>query len=113
MKINMKDRYAFGWSDARGIFGNNDYKQDSFKVNKHGPTGLEDAPTEVLRNLFLVKFGGRVVSVHDAAELRNDDIMNVAQELIDRNQIRHERHSRPDTMTEQAYFVLEREDGNN
>jgi hypothetical protein len=111
VKIKMKDRYAFGWADPRAFFGNNTHEQDSFKVNKHGPTGLKDVPTEVLRNLFLVKFGGRVVSITDAHELRTDDIMNVVQELIDRNQIRHERHSRPDTMTEQAYFVLEREDG--
>jgi hypothetical protein len=107
LKIKMKERYAFGWADPRA----KPYEQDSFKVNKHGPTGLKDVPTEVLRNLFLVKFGGRVVSITDAHELRTDDIMNVVQELIDRNQIRHERHSRPDSMTEQAYFVLEREDG--
>lgn len=106
LKYKMTERYAVGWTDPR-------FQQDSFKVNKHGPTGLEDVPTEVLRNLWLVKFGGRAVSVHDAVELRLDDIMNVVQELLDRGQVRHERHSRPDTMTEQAYFVLEREDGNN
>lgn len=105
LKYKATERYAFGWTDSR-------FQQDSFKVNAQGQTGLEDVPTEVLRNLFLVKFGGRVVSITDAVALRTDDIMNVVQELIDRNQIRHERHSRPDTMTEQAYFVLEREDGN-
>lgn len=105
LKYKMTDRYAMGWTDSR-------FQQDSFKVNKNGPTGLEDVPTEVLRNLWLAKFGGRVVSVQDAAELRLDDIMNVVQELLDRGQVRHERHSHPDTATEQAYFVLEKEDGN-
>lgn len=109
VKIKMKDRYAFGWADPRA----KPYEPENFKVNVQKNTGLKDVPTEVLRNLFLVKFGGRAVSTTEAAALRLDDIMNVVQELIDRNQIRYERHSRPDTMTEQAYFVLEREDGNN
>ena len=108
LKYKAKDRYAFGWSDPRA----KPYEPDNFKVNAQRKTGLEDVPTEVLRNLFLAKFQGRAVSTTEAAALRLDDIMNVMQELIDRNLIRHERHSRPDTMTEQAYFVLEREDGN-
>lgn len=105
LKYKATERYAFGWTDPL-------FQQDSFKVNAQRKTGLEDVPTEVLRNLFLANFGGRAVSTTEAAALRLDDIMNVVQELIDRNQVRHERYSHPDSMTEHAYFVLERENGN-
>lgn len=99
MKINMKDRYAMGWTDPR--------------MPQFGKTNLEDVPTEVLRNLWLAKFGERYISVDATREYQKDDIMNVVQELIDRGQVRHERFNRPDTMEILDYYILEKEDGNN
>lgn len=100
MKINMKSRYAVGgWTDPRMP-----YKE---------LTGFEDVATDVLRNLWLIKFGGRVVSVDAMTALRNDDISNVGLELVKRKQIRHEQNYRADLMDTQYYYVLEREDGDN
>ena len=106
LKYKAKERYAFGWTDPQ-------FEAGEIKMNVQRNTGLEDVPTEVLRNLWLVKFGGRAVTMQDMHNHRFDDIADVGQELAKRNQIRHERHSRPDTMTEQAYFVLEKDNGNN
>jgi hypothetical protein len=104
-----KSRFSFGWADPTGIFGNND--DASIKMNLSRKTGLEDVPTEVLRNLWLVKFGGRAVTLQDMHNHRFDDIADVGQELANRNQIRQETHTRPDVLEVKNYYVLEREDG--
>jgi len=59
------------------------------KVNQKQLTGLEDVPTEVLRNLWEVRFGGRVVSSEDMYNIRAEDIADVVQELSDRKLVRH------------------------
>jgi len=76
-----------------------------------GKTGFEDVPTDVLRNLWLIKFGGRVVSIDEMDTFYGDDIVSVGRELVARNQIRHEKHARPDLDEVRHYYILEREDG--
>ena len=105
LKYKATERYAFGWTDPR-------FEAGEIKMNTSRKTGLEDVPTEVLRNLWLIKFGGRVVTLGDMYTMRYDDIANVGQELANRNQIRHESHDRPDIMERLNYYVLENEDGN-
>jgi hypothetical protein len=97
LKYKMTDRYAMGWTDPR--------------MPQFGKTGFEDVPTDVLRNLWLVKFGGRVVSVDDMAALNGDDIADVGRELADRKQLRHETNYRADLDETLYYYILEREDG--
>jgi hypothetical protein len=106
LKYKAKERYAFGWTDPQ-------FEAGEIKMNVQRKTGLEDVPTEVLRNLWLVKFGGRVVTLGDMYALRADDIANVGQELANRKQIRQETLTRPDVLEVKNYYVLEREDGNN
>jgi hypothetical protein len=114
MKIKMKDRYSMGWSDARGIFGNNnDVNPLKTGMNLGRKTNLEDVPTDVLRNLWLAKFGGRAVTMNDMHNHRFDDIADVGQELANRNLIRLETLERPDIMERNNYYILEKEDGNN
>ena len=109
LKIKMKDRYAMGWKDPRDAY----YDDAPIKMNLSRKTGLEDVPTEVLRNLWLVKFGGRAVTLQDMHNHRYDDIADVGQELANRNQIRQETHTRPDILEVKNYYILERENGNN
>lgn len=104
LTYKAKERYGFGWTDPQ-------FEAGEIKMNTSRKTGLEDVPTEVLRNLWLIKFGGRVVTLGDMYKLRADDIANVGQELANRKQIRHESHERPDIMERLNYYVLEREDG--
>lgn len=106
LKYKAKERYAFGWTDPR-------FESGVIKMNLQRKTGLEDVPTEVLRNLWLVKFGGRVVTMNDMHNHRFDDIADVGQELANRKQIRLETLDRPDIMERRNYYILENEDGNN
>jgi hypothetical protein len=99
LTYKARNRYAVGgWTDPR--------------TAQKGPTGFEDVATDVLRNLWLVKFGGRVVSVADMSALREDDISRVGLELVKRKQIRHETNYRADLDETLYYYVLEKEDGN-
>jgi hypothetical protein len=97
VKYKATDRYDFNWSDPRKI----------------GKTGFEDVPTDVLRNLWLVKFGERVVNTNDVPTDQAEDIVNVGRELAFRNQIRHEKQYRADLDEVRYYYILEKEDGNN
>lgn len=101
LKYKASDRYSIEWDNVY---------EEPIKMNLSRKTGFEDVPTEVLRNLWLVKFGGRVVTIKDMHNHRFDDIADVGQELAKRNQIRRETHFRQDHMEKTNYYVLERED---
>jgi hypothetical protein len=103
LKYKASDRYAIGWDDIYDA---------PIKMNLQRKTGFEDVPTDVLRNLWLVKFGGRVVTIKDMHNHRFDDIADVGQELAKRNQIRRDEHYRADTMETTTYYVLEKDNGN-
>jgi len=60
-------------------------------------TGFEDVATDVLRNLWLIKFGGHVMTADALQSFRNDDIFNIGRELLDRKQIRYETNYSADT----------------
>ena len=99
LKYKAKDRYALGgWTDPR--------------MPQLGKTGFEDVATEVLRSLWLVKFGGRAETMDVVHALRDEDIGKVGLELARRKQLREEAHSRFDSTEVTYYYVLEREDGN-
>jgi hypothetical protein len=102
----MKNRYALGWTDPRA----SEYDDAPIKMNLSRKTGFEDVPTDVLRNLWLVKFGGRAVTLQDMHNHRYDDIADVGQELAYRNQIRQEAHGNLDRADVTNYYVLEKED---
>lgn len=102
LKYKATERYAFGWTDPR-------FEAGAIKMNLSRKTGLEDVPTEVLRNLWLVRFGGRVVSMADMHNYRFDDIADVGQELANRKQMRCESLERPDIMERVNYYILEKE----
>jgi hypothetical protein len=103
LKYKASDRYAIGWDDIYDA---------PIKMNLQRKTGLEDVPTDVLRNLWLVKFGGRAVTMQDMHNHRFDDIADIGQELANRKLIRAESHTRFDTAERSNHYILEREDGN-
>jgi len=74
-------------------------------------TGLEDVPTETLRNLWMVRFGARNVTLKELYEIRFDDIAKVAQELANRKLIRHETINRMELDARIHYYLLEKEHG--
>ena len=108
LKYKATERYSTGWSDYRGVL--NEGGQSRYRYRT---TGLENVPTEVLRNLWLIRFGGRAVLAEDLPPRGTDDISNVGQELANRNLVRHEKHYRQDTAQEKYYYILEKADGDN
>ena len=108
LKYKATERYSTGWSDYRGVF--NEGEQSRYRYRA---TGLEDVPTEVLRNLWLIRFGGRAVLAEDIPPKGTDDIAEVGQELANRNLIRHEKVTRQDLLETKYYYILEKADGDN
>lgn len=108
LKYKATERYAMGWTDPRmpdvGV-------PTTLELHKHVNTGFEDVPTETLRNLWMVRFGARNVTLDEMYELRFDDITSVAQELANRKLIRQEKINRMEMDAALHYYVLEREHG--
>lgn len=75
-------------------------------------TGLEDVPTETLRNLWMARFGARNVLLSEMYELRFDDIARVAQELANRKLVSHEIINRMEIDATLHYYLLGKEHGN-
>jgi hypothetical protein len=100
LKYKATERYSMGWSDYRGVF---DDKKE---------TGFENVPTQVLRDLWMVRFGVREILMTDMPT-SGDDIVNVGRELFNRKLIRYEKHYQQDTAQEKYYYILEKADGDN
>lgn len=60
------------------------------KVNQKHQTGLEDISTEVLCNLWLARFGEKIVTASLMYDIRAEDIADVVQELGDRGRVTQE-----------------------
>jgi hypothetical protein len=111
LKYKATERYAFGWTDPRGIFGNGGLiKMDN--DTRFAATEFKDTPTEVLRNLWLIKFGSRHVAIDVLQPLNGDDIIQVGQELANRKLLRYEKLNDPMNFSSKEFYVLEKEDGN-
>lgn len=108
LKYKATERYSTGWSDYRGVFKPS-HSSDMF-TNR--PTGLEDVPTDVLRNLWMVRFGSRAVLADDLPS-KGDDILMVGQELANRNLVKYEKLNRVDEVDARFYYILENADGDN
>ena len=105
LKYKATVRYATGWTDPRIE------APTTLELHKHVNTGFEDVPTETLRNLWMVRFGARNVTLDEMYELRFDDITKVAQELANRKLVSHEIINRMEMDATLHYYVLEREHG--
>jgi hypothetical protein len=108
LKYKATGRYSTDWSDYRGVFG-----MDEPSKYRYRATGLEDVPTQVLRDLWMVRFGERAVLTTAFPLKGTDDIANVGQELSNRNLIRHEKVTRQDLLETTYYYILEKADGDN
>lgn len=76
----------------------------------HAKTGFEKVDTEMLRNLWMVKFGKRAISMRELYDAREEDINMVAQELFHRGAVYQEVFHRPDEATVQTFYVLKKEE---
>lgn len=74
-------------------------------------TQLRDVPTETLCDLWMVRWGQRAVPVETiyAVYAAEDDFMDVLCELNNRRLVRSEVNRRFDTLTDEYYYVLEKE----
>jgi hypothetical protein len=72
-------------------------------------TKFTNVDTEVLRNLWLAKFGGRAASLQDLKGLDGDDIIEIGQELANRKQIRFETQGYVDRTEIKHFYVLEKD----
>jgi hypothetical protein len=109
LKYKAAERYSMGWTDTR-MFSFGELKA-TLGLSKHVNTGLEDVPTETLRNLWMVRFGARNVTFDEMYEIRFDDIAKVAQELANRKLVRHETINRMELDAKIHYYVLEKTSG--
>jgi hypothetical protein len=111
LKYKITERYSMGWTDPRmANFGN---PQTTLELRTYVNVGLEYVPTETLRNLWMVKFGARNVTLDDMYKLRFDDIARVAQELANRKLVTQNKIHRMDMDEAVHYYLLEKDDGNN
>jgi hypothetical protein len=101
----------FGWTDQRVVFRKTTAYIKILHPPGHVATDYTDVPTETLRDLWIVRFGSRAVSMSVLYELRLEQIAEVAQELMNRHQIREERVMRHDVDETSYYYVLENIDG--
>jgi hypothetical protein len=102
LKYKATARYNIGWAD----------EPTTLELHMRIRTGLEDVPTETLRNLWMVRFGARNVTLGEMYELRFDDIARVAQELANRKLISHEIINRMEIDATVHYYLLGKEHGN-
>ena len=101
----------FGWTDQRVVFRKTTAYIKILHPPGHVATDYTDVPTETLKNLWLARFGGRAVTQIEMYAIKEEQIAEVAQELMNRNQV-FERHDyRADTDEDTAYYVLENIDG--
>lgn len=71
-------------------------------------TKFKDVDTEVLRNLWLIKFGGRIVRLVELHGVE-DDTIAIGQELANRKQIRFETQKYVARMETEHFYVLEKD----
>jgi hypothetical protein len=102
----LKDRYQFGWTDPRATTMN---QPDEFEGLGSALTGFEDVDTEVLRNLWMVKFGGRGITMRQLYDVREEDINMVAMELYRRKQVKREIVQSPYEVAAKILYILEKE----
>jgi hypothetical protein len=101
LKYKATGRYNIGWAD----------EPTTLEVHMRISTGLEDVPTETLRNLWMVRFGARNVTLSEMYELRFDGFAKVAQELANRKLVSHEIINRMELDGTLQYYLLGKEHG--
>ena len=102
LKYKATERYNTGWAD----------EPTTLELHMRMRTGLENVPTETLRNLWMARFGARNVTLGEMYALRFDDIARVAQELANRKLVSHEIINRMEMDATLHYYLLGREHGN-
>lgn len=114
----MKSMFGDAPIKGEGMRVDYDLAQTAFPMtlnlswDRKSVTGHEDTPTETLRNLWLVKFGDRAVTLNDMYELRHEPIKDIAQELANRKLVTQQKTHRMDTDMVMYHYVLGKEDGN-
>ena len=84
-------------------------KRSGDPVAYENKTGFEHVDTEVLRNLWMVKFESRVVTMKQLYDVRSEDINMVAQELHKRGHVCQEVFNSPAKLEPEIFYILEKE----
>ena len=72
-------------------------------------TGFEDVDTETLRNLWMVRFGSRGITMRQLYDVRGEDINMVAQELYYRGEVTQEVIHKQNTLEVETFFIMKKE----
>lgn len=102
----------FGWTDPRVVFKDGGVHIHTLTPPGHVTTAYTDVPTETLKNLWMARFGSRAVTLKHMYEIRDEQIVEVSQELMNRNLVSHYTDLKIDTDEKITYYVLERARGN-
>ena len=101
----------FGWTDPRSFYKDKDVYVNILHPPGHVTTDYTDVPTETLKNLWLARFGSRAVRLHYMYEIKDEQIAEVAQELMNRNKVSYQSEFKTDTEEKSTYYVLEKTSG--
>ena len=116
--MKVTERFSMGWTDPRGIFGGGvvaDILKGVYATEQSKQ--FKDVSTEVLRSLWLVRWGGRraTLSQVTSAVENEEPVVGAMRELCNRGHVRFEEHKSFSTDDVShcyvLYYVLEREDG--
>lgn len=108
MGYKITERYSFGWTDPRAMFGSRDDRRfRRIEVDYVVRTSLETVPTETLCNLWFVRWGQKAVNAEDVLEFdAGDSTVEVMQELANRGLVSLQTLQNFEALEEKHYYVL-------
>jgi len=111
LKYKTTERYSMGWTDPRGLTQRPSFRRGSL-LRVHGiATAFKHTSTETLRNLWLARWGQRAATADEvhAAYAEADGVMEVLQELYNRDLMKHVVNYVPERHEQTEHYVLEKE----
>ena len=100
-------KYQFGYTDPRAAMSVVD--DLGSPLQHRSRTGFEDVDTETLRNLWMVRFGSRGITMRQLYDVRGEDINMVAQELYYRGEVTQEVIHKQNTLEVETFFIMKKE----
>lgn len=84
MKYKAKERYSFGYTDPRGVFGSTLGSSGFGEISMISDHFSRGMTADQLKAAWLIQFGDRPVSYAEIRGLEDEDIFRIGQELYHR-----------------------------